>query len=111
MLPRPRPLFVPWIARSFACIQGPPAAGKRVVGGSLVKCLVANQGSAAFGPIICVGFTNNTLNQLLENLLDDGVQGIVRLGQRSRGGQRLMDISLCHVAEKFPHTTFETSVK
>ncbi len=34
--------------------------------------------------ILCVCYTNHALDQFLENLLDEGIEGIVRIGGRSK---------------------------
>lgn len=71
------------LSRELALIQGPPGTGKSYTGEKIIQVLLANSKKAKLGPIICVCYTNHALDQLLEHLLDHGVDSIVRMGSRS----------------------------
>ena len=52
---------------------------------SLIKILVSNRHEADIGPLICVSYTNNTLDQLLNSVIDSGVTSeVVRIGSQSK---------------------------
>jgi AAA domain len=72
------------LSRKLALIQGPPGTGKSFTGVALIKVLLENADKAALGPIVCVCYTNHALDQLLEHLVKDGVEGIIRVGSRSK---------------------------
>ena len=72
------------LARRLALCQGPPGTGKSFTGVALIKVLLANRTRARLGPIICVCYTNHALDQLLEHLIKDGVDKIIRIGSRSK---------------------------
>lgn len=101
--------FLNTLSREFSLIQGPPGTGKSYTGEKIVTALVANKKKAGLGPIICVCYTNHALDQLLEHLLDDGIQGIIRIGSRSKS-QRLEGLNLRKVAEKMVETKTEKSL-
>ncbi|KAK1725552.1 uncharacterized protein BDZ83DRAFT_299698 [Colletotrichum acutatum] len=94
------------LGRSFALIQGPPGTGKSYTGEALIKVLLANKSKARLGPIICVCYTNHALDQLLEHLLDGGVQNIIRIGSRSKS-DRLAPVNLRAVARDMTRTAAE----
>jgi AAA domain len=72
------------LSRKLALIQGPPGTGKSFTGVALIKVLLGNADKAKLGPIVCVCYTNHALDQLLEHLVKDGIQGIIRIGSRSK---------------------------
>jgi AAA domain len=72
------------LTRNLALIQGPPGTGKSYTGVALIKILLDNAAKASLGPIVCVCYTNHALDQLLEHLVKDGVEGIIRVGSRSK---------------------------
>ncbi|KAK2031684.1 P-loop containing nucleoside triphosphate hydrolase protein [Colletotrichum zoysiae] len=94
------------LGRSFALIQGPPGTGKSYTGEALIKVLLANKSKARLGPIMCVCYTNHALDQLLEHLLDDDVQNIIRIGSRSKS-ERLDAANLRQVAQVATRTSME----
>ncbi|KAI4718642.1 hypothetical protein E4T48_05160 [Aureobasidium sp. EXF-10727] len=98
------------LSRSFALVQGPPGTGKSYTGVALLKTLVHNKEAGRLGPILVVTFTNHALDQSLENLLDQGISQIVRLGSRSKS-ERLTELNLRKVAEKVDRTRSEISEK
>ena len=69
---------------SLSLIQGPPGTGKSFTGVALVKVLPAVRSRARMGPIFCVCYTNHTLDQLLEDLVRNDVDQIVRIGSQSK---------------------------
>ncbi|RYC54853.1 hypothetical protein CHU98_g11354 [Xylaria longipes] len=62
-------------------IQGPPGTGKSLVGALLTKVLLDNTDQV----LLVISYTNHALDQLLEDLLDIGINShmIVRLGSKS----------------------------
>lgn len=81
------------LRREISLIQGPPGTGKSYTGEKLIQVLLANKVKASLGPIICVCFTNHALDQLLEHLLEAGIDGIIRMGSRSKS-ERLEELNL-----------------
>lgn len=90
----------------LALIQGPPGTGKSYTGVAIIKALLQNRNAAKLGPIICVCYTNHALDQLLEHLVKDGVQQLIRLGSRSKS-ELLQDLNLHHVSKEFRPTKIE----
>ena len=72
------------LTRKIALIQGPPGTGKSFTGVALVKVLLENASNARLGPIVCVCYKNHALDQLLEHLVEGSVEGIIRVGSRSK---------------------------
>ncbi|KAH7040050.1 uncharacterized protein B0I36DRAFT_234919 [Microdochium trichocladiopsis] len=96
------------LSRSLALIQGPPGTGKSYTGEKIIKVLLANKGAAKLGPILCVCYTNHALDQLLEHLLDSGVERIIRIGSRSKS-ERLEQLNLRVVVQIQNRTKAEKS--
>jgi hypothetical protein len=94
------------LCRSVALIQGPPGTGKSYTGVALMKVLMENKKAAKLGPILCVTFTNHALDQILEHLVDAGVEQVIRIGSRSKS-ERLSAVNLRAVAQKEPWTKLE----
>jgi hypothetical protein len=81
------------LRRSFAITQGPPGTGKSYTGVKLIKVLLDNKARGSLGPIILVSYTNHALDQLLEHLLDAGIEHIIRIGSRSQS-ERISELTL-----------------
>ncbi|RPB18740.1 P-loop containing nucleoside triphosphate hydrolase protein [Terfezia boudieri ATCC MYA-4762] len=96
------------LTRELALIQGPPGTGKSYVGVQLCKILLHNNGKLKLGPIVCVCYTNHALDQFLVDLLESGVERIVRLGSRSKE-EKLEPYTLRNVAQKVESTWVERS--
>lgn len=94
------------LSRGLALIQGPPGTGKSYTGVAIIKTLLENRTKAKIGPIICVCYTNHALDQLLEHLIQDGVEQVIRLGSRSKS-ERLRDLNLRHVSQEMEQTKTE----
>ncbi|KAM0469932.1 hypothetical protein ACHAP7_009775 [Fusarium lateritium] len=71
------------LTREYALIQGPPGTGKSYLGVQLVRVLLAVRKQAKLGPIVACCHTNHALDQFLKHLDDAGVDGIIRIGNRS----------------------------
>ncbi|KAI9784988.1 MAG: hypothetical protein M1839_001184 [Geoglossum umbratile] len=84
------------LSTGLALIQGPPGTGKSYTGVAIIKALLHNRKAANLGPIICVCYTNHALDQLLEQLVRDGVSQVIRLGSRSKS-ELLEDLTLRRV--------------
>lgn len=90
--------------------QGPPGTGKSHTGEKILKVLLANKQKSKLGPVICVCYTNHALDQLLEHLLDDSIEGIIRMGSRSKS-ERLENLNIRVVADKMDLTKTEKQQK
>ena len=90
----------------LALIQGPPGTGKSYTGVAIIKALLKNRAAAKLGPIICVCYTNHALDQLLEHLVKDGVEQLIRLGSRSKS-ELLQDLNLHHISKEIRPTKIE----
>lgn len=77
----------------LALIQGPSGTGKSYTGVAIIKALLKNCDAAQLGSIICVCYTNNTLDQLLEHLIKDGVEQLICLKSRLKS-KLLQDLNL-----------------
>ncbi|KAI4117370.1 MAG: hypothetical protein LQ345_002382 [Seirophora villosa] len=87
-------------------IQGPPGTGKSYTGVAIIKALLRNRNAANLGPIICVCYTNHALDQLLEHLVKDGVEQVIRLGSRSKS-EVLQNLNIHHVLKDLKTTKVE----
>jgi len=94
----------------IALIQGPPGTGKSYTGVNIIKALLGNRNAARLGPIICVCYTNHALDQLLEHLVKDGVEQLIRLGSRSKS-ELLQDLNLHHISKETRPTKTEGQEK
>ncbi|UKZ79236.1 hypothetical protein TrVFT333_006986 [Trichoderma virens FT-333] len=94
------------LSRELSLIQGPPGTGKSYTGEKIIKVLLANKEKTEIGPILCVCYTNHALDQLLEHLLDDGIDKVIRIGSRSKS-QRLQDLNLRVIVQKSDRTRSE----
>lgn len=94
----------------IALIQGPPGTGKSYTGVAIIKALLKNRNAAQLGPIICVCYTNHALDQLLEHLVKDGVEQLIRLGSRSKS-EVLQALNLHHISKEIRPTKTEGSEK
>ena len=94
------------LASSLALIQGPPGTGKSYTGVAIINVLLQSRSAANLGPIICVCYTNHALDQLLEHLIQSGVEQVVRMGSRSKSAM-LQNLNLHQVSSKFSNTKNE----
>ncbi|KAI1502244.1 hypothetical protein F5X99DRAFT_162799 [Biscogniauxia marginata] len=94
------------LSREFSLVQGPPGTGKSFTGEKIIKVLLSNKEKASLGPILCVCYTNHALDQLLEHLLDDGIEQIIRIGSRSKS-ERLERLNLRFVAQNLQRARSE----
>ncbi|KAI0023290.1 hypothetical protein F4780DRAFT_730730 [Xylariomycetidae sp. FL0641] len=86
------------LRRQLSLIQGPPGTGKSYTGEKIIRVLLSNKQKADLGPILCVCYTNHALDQLLEHLVDAGVEQIIRIGSRSKS-ERLDKLNLREVVK------------
>ncbi|KIL84056.1 hypothetical protein FAVG1_12753 [Fusarium avenaceum] len=96
------------LTRGLSLIQGPPGTGKSYTGEKIIKVLLKSRQKAKLGPILCVCYTNHALDQLLEHLLDDGTERIIRIGSRSKS-ERLQALNLRSVTQGLLRTKSEKS--
>ncbi|KAL8959734.1 MAG: hypothetical protein Q9183_005586, partial [Haloplaca sp. 2 TL-2023] len=85
------------LSNCLALIQGPPGTGKSYTGVSIIKALLQNRVAGDIGPIICICYTNHALDQLLEHLVKDGIQQVIRIGSRSKS-ELLKNVNLQDLA-------------
>ncbi|KAL8963110.1 MAG: hypothetical protein Q9193_000584 [Seirophora villosa] len=90
----------------LALIQGPPGTGKSYTGVAIIRALLKNRNAAELGPMICVCYTNHALDQLLEHLIKDGVEQVIRLGSRSKS-EVLQNLNIHHVSKDHKTTKNE----
>ncbi len=90
----------------LALIQGPSGIGKSYIDVAIIKALLENRDAAKLGPIICVCYTNHALDQLLEHLIKDGVEQLVRLRSRSKS-ELLQSLNLHHISKEVRLTKIE----
>ncbi|KAF5601548.1 NFX1-type zinc finger-containing protein [Fusarium subglutinans] len=96
------------LTREYALIQGPPGTGKSHLGVQLVRVLLAVQKQAKLGPLIISCYTNEALDQFLKQLLDAGVDQIVRIG-RNNVAPELSDHTLRTRKYRCHDTQFENT--
>ncbi|CAJ0545196.1 Ff.00g086690.m01.CDS01 [Fusarium sp. VM40] len=94
------------LSREYALIQGPPGTGKSYLGVQLVRVLLAVREQAKLGPIVVCCHTNHALDQFLKHLDAAGVDGIVRIGNRSNTPE-LESRNLRRLKFEAPLTTIE----
>ncbi len=90
----------------LALIQGLSGIGKSYIDVAIIKALLENRDAAKLGPIICVCYTNHALDQLLEHLIKDGVEQLVRLRSRSKS-ELLQSLNLHHISKEVRLTKIE----
>ena len=90
----------------LALIQGPPGTGKSYTGVAIIKALLKNRDAAKLRPIICIYYTNHALDQLLEYLVKDRVEQLIRLGSRSKS-ELLRDLNLHYISKEIRPTKVE----
>ncbi|CAG8485643.1 8192_t:CDS:10 [Ambispora leptoticha] len=81
------------LSREIALIEGPPGTGKSYVGVEIVEILLTNK----IYPILVICYTNHALDQFLEDILDRGIEKMVRLGSRSKS-ERIQQFSIEEIA-------------
>ena len=96
------------LGRQLSVIQGPPGTGKSYTGVALLKTILAHREKADLGPILCVCYTNHALDQLLEQLVEHGVEQILRIGSRSKS-EILESLNLRQASMKMDKTQLERS--
>ncbi|CAG8442461.1 13677_t:CDS:10 [Ambispora gerdemannii] len=88
------------LSREIALIEGPPGTGKSYVGVEIVEILITNH----IYPILVICYTNHALDQFLEDILERGIDRMVRLGSRSKS-ERIQQFGIDEIArycEKSP---------
>ena len=101
------------LQRKIGLIQGPPGTGKSFTGVALIKVLLANKAKVRrrLGPIVCVCYTNHALDQLLEDLLDNGITSqIIRIDSQSKS-DRLQPLNLRNAVHDVEKTRMEKNAQ
>ncbi|TWU73734.1 hypothetical protein ED733_000742 [Metarhizium rileyi] len=96
------------LSRKISLIQGPPGTGKSYTGEKIIQVLLGNKKAANLGPVLCVCYTNHALDQLLDHLLDAGVDGVIRIGSRSKS-EKLVNLNLQSIVKQFEKTKSESA--
>ncbi|KAG6083616.1 hypothetical protein E4U16_003878 [Claviceps sp. LM84 group G4] len=94
------------LSREISLVQGPPGTGKSYTGEKIIQVLLQNRTKAQLGPILCVCYTNHALDQLLEHLLDNGIEKVMRIGSRSKS-ERMVSLNLTNIVQGFDKTKSE----
>ncbi|KAG5978480.1 hypothetical protein E4U55_006169 [Claviceps digitariae] len=94
------------LSRELSLVQGPPGTGKSYTGEKIIQILLQNKSEAKLGPILCVCYTNHALDQLLEHLLDKGIDKVIRIGSRSKS-ERMINLNLKNIVQAFDKTKSE----
>lgn len=81
------------LSREVAMINGRPRTGKSYVTRKIIKAMVHNRDQADLGPTVCIFHDDNDLDCMVDQLLDDGIEQIVRVGGLSDEG-RLQSLNL-----------------
>ncbi|CCE27699.1 related to ECM32-DNA dependent ATPase/DNA helicase B [Claviceps purpurea 20.1] len=95
------------LSREISLVQGPPGTGKSYTGEKIIQILLQNKTKAKLGPILCVCYTNHALDQLLEHLLDKGIEKVMRIGSRSKS-ERMVSLNLTNIVQGFDKTKSES---
>ncbi|KAG6125729.1 hypothetical protein E4U12_007043 [Claviceps purpurea] len=95
------------LSREISLVQGPPGTGKSYTGEKIIQILLQNKTKANLGPILCVCYTNHALDQLLEHLLDKGIEKVMRIGSRSKS-ERMVSLNLTNIVQGFDKTKSES---
>jgi len=94
------------LSRCLALIQGSPDIGKSYTDVAIIKTLLKNRKTANLDSIVCVCYTNHALDQLLEHLVKNEVEQLIRLGSRSKS-ELFQDLNLRHVSQQVEQTKIE----
>lgn len=81
------------LSAEVALVYGRPGTGKSYLARKMIKVLVHNRDNADIGPTVCIFHNDSALDRMVDRLLDDGIQGIVRMGGRS-DSERLQRLDL-----------------
>lgn len=81
------------LSREVAIIDGRPCTGKTYLARKIIKALAHNRENAGIGPTICIFRDDAALDRMVDHLLDDGIERIVRVGGHS-DSQRLQSVNL-----------------
>lgn len=81
------------LSTEVALIYGRPGTGKSHLARKIINALVHNRENADIGPIICIFHNDSALDRTVNQLLEDGLEGIVRMGGRS-DSERLESLNL-----------------
>lgn len=81
------------LSSEVALIYGRPGTGKSHLARKIIKAFVHNRENADIGPVICIFHNNSALDRMVGQLLDDGIDRIVRMGGQS-DSERLESLNL-----------------
>lgn len=81
------------LSRKVALIGGLPESGKSYLARKIIKVLLHNRETAGIGPIVFMFHEDAALDQMINLLLEDGIESIVRMGGPSTS-ERLQNLNL-----------------
>ncbi|KAF9952376.1 hypothetical protein BGZ72_006326 [Mortierella alpina] len=93
------------LCREVSLIRGPPGTGKTKIGIDLMRVLTYNAKRMQWGPILCICYSDHALDQFLVQLLDQGIDRMVRIGSGSP--ERLHDHNLYELVRTQRRTSTE----
>ncbi|POS80092.1 hypothetical protein DHEL01_v201499 [Diaporthe helianthi] len=81
------------LSRQVALVGGLPKSGKTYLARKIIQVLLHNRKTAGIGPILFIFHDDSSLDRMIGQLLDDGIDGIVRMGSPS-SSERLQTLNL-----------------
>lgn len=81
------------LSREVALIGGLPESGKSYLARKIIKVLLHNRETAGIGPILFIFHEDAALDNMINQLLEDGIESIVRMGGPSTS-ERLRNLNL-----------------
>lgn len=81
------------LSAEVAIIDGRRGTGKSYLARKIIRTLVHNRENADIGPVICIFHNDSALDRMADQLLDDGIEHIVRMGGHS-DSERLQSLNL-----------------
>lgn len=71
------------LSSEVTMIDGRPGTAKSYVARKIIKAMVHNRDHADLGPTVCIFHDDSALDSMVDQLLDDGIERIVRMGGSS----------------------------
>lgn len=81
------------LSTEVAIIDGRRGTGKSYLARRIIKTLAHNRENADIGAVVCIFHDDSALDRMVDQLLKDGIDSIVRMGGRS-DSERLQSLSL-----------------
>lgn len=81
------------VSSEVPLIYGRPGTGKSYLARKIIKALIHNRENADIGPIICIFHNNSALDRMVDQVVGEGIDGIVRMGGQP-DSERLESLNL-----------------